>query len=427
MAFTTELPYTIIIGRLALALLVGLFVGLERERRGKESGVRTFALGALLGCLGGLLGETYALLSLLMLGLLITLLNLQTIYAKEGTELTTSIAFMLTGVMGILSGQGHTLIAVVVAVTTVAMLAWKQDLAGFSLNLSETELRAAILLAILAFVIYPVLPEGSIDPWQILAPREAFVTVILIAGIGFFNYILWKIYGTRGIELTSFLAGLVNSSVTVSELASRVKETGGQLAPVAYRGILLATAAMLVRNGILLAILSPLAFTRAAIPLSLMLLMCSIFIFMPRRSADESTRQPPPTLHLESPFSLPVALRFGLIFLILQVAGAQGQNLLGELGVYVSSFFGGLFSSSSAVAAAASLQTKGTIDAGVAAVSAIIASATSVMVHWPLLARAAHAGLTRRLGWVTGLVIVVGVISALLQQYALPGVIKNLY
>lgn len=426
MQFSTELPYTIIIGRLALALLIGLFVGLERERRGKESGVRTFALAALLGCLGGLLGETYALLSLLLLGLLITLLNLQTIYAKEGAELTTSIALMLTGVMGILAGQGHTLTPVAVAVTTVAMLAWKQGLSGFSVNLSETELRSAILLAILAFVIYPALPEGSIDPWQILVPREALVTVILIAGIGFVNYILWKIYGTRGIELTSFLAGLVNSSVTVSELATRVKETDGQLNNVAYRGILLATAAMIVRNGVLLFILAPVAFFQAIIPLGLMLLICAVFIFLPRRPASETDHQPPPTLHLESPFSLPVALRFGLIFLLLQVAGVVGQKLLGELGVYASSFFGGLFSSSSAVAAVASLQTKGTITAGVAAVSAIIASATSVFVHLPLIARAQQAGLTRRLGWITVTVIMIGVAGALLQQYALPGILGGL-
>jgi uncharacterized membrane protein (DUF4010 family) len=146
-----------------------------------------------------------------------------------------------------------------------------------------------------------------------------------------------------------------------------------------------------------------------------------VFIFLPRRSLGKGTRQRPPSLNLESPFSLPVALRFGLIFLALQVAGVLGQNLLGELGMYVSSFFGGLFSSSSAVAAAASLQTKGTLSVGVAAVSAIIASATSVMVHLPIIARAGQQRLTLRLGLITATVIVIGIAGALIQQYALPG------
>lgn len=90
--------------------------------------------------------------------------------------------------------------------------------------------------------------------------RNALVTVILIAGIGFINYILWKIYGARGIELTNFLAGLVNSSVAVSELSIRARETAGQLNEIARRGIVLATAAMILRNSVLLAILSPATF-----------------------------------------------------------------------------------------------------------------------------------------------------------------------
>jgi hypothetical protein len=44
------------LSRVALALAVGFFVGLEREWRGKKAGVRTFGFPALLGALGGLLG-----------------------------------------------------------------------------------------------------------------------------------------------------------------------------------------------------------------------------------------------------------------------------------------------------------------------------------------------------------------------------------
>ena len=87
--------------------------------------------------------------------------------------------------------------------------------------------------------------------------KPVWLTVILVAGIGFVNYVLWKIYGTRGVEVAGFLGGLVNSSVVVTELAKRVHETQGHLADVAYRGIILATAAMMVRNVVLLAILYP--------------------------------------------------------------------------------------------------------------------------------------------------------------------------
>jgi uncharacterized membrane protein YhiD involved in acid resistance len=52
------------LGRVALALVIGLFVGIERERSGKEAGLRTFTFAALLGCVGGMLEDGFALLAL---------------------------------------------------------------------------------------------------------------------------------------------------------------------------------------------------------------------------------------------------------------------------------------------------------------------------------------------------------------------------
>jgi len=238
--------------RLALALALGLFVGLERERRGKEAGLRTFGFAALLGGLGGLLGEAYALLALGLLGIMVVFLNWATLRDGQGLELTTSAALLVTGFTGTLAGQGHTFTPVTAAVASAALLAWKERLAGFSLHLTEDEVRSAILLAILAFIIFPVLPQAPLDPWGLVEPRAAWLTVILIAAIGFANYVLLKAYGTRGVELAGFLGGLVNSTVTVTELASRARDAGGRLAGVVYCGVLLSTAAMAVRNAVLL-------------------------------------------------------------------------------------------------------------------------------------------------------------------------------
>jgi len=222
-------------------------VGLERQWRRKEAGLRTFGLASLLGCMGGLLGPGYALMGLGLLGLLVIFLNVQSLLAGQGTELTTSVALLVTGFTGVFCGLGHTLTPVAVSVVSAALLAWKEPMAGFSIGLTEAELRSAILLAILAFVIYPALPAGAVDPWGLVDLRTAWVTVLLIAGIGFATYVLLKLYGARGIELTGFLGGLVNSTVTVAELAGRVGETP-ELAEVAYRGVMIATAAMVVRN-----------------------------------------------------------------------------------------------------------------------------------------------------------------------------------
>jgi len=296
-------------------------------------------------------------------------------------------------------------------------------LKGFSIHLSDAELRSAILLAILAFVIYPALPTGPIDPWRVLIPREAFLTVILIAGIGFVNYILWKMYGTRGIELTGFLGGLVNSTVAVSELAARVEDTNGQLADVAYRGSILAPAAMVVRNPVILAILAPASLMTAALGLAFMLVACGGLIVFQRKPAAPSPETP--LLHLESPFSLKAALKYGCIFLALQVVVIVAQQVLGQVGVYASSVLGGFVSSASAVAAAASLSSQGSISSTIAGVSAVIASLTSAAINLPLIVRAQQRHLTWRFAWAMGVVLTFGIAGTLVQLYAMPNLLMG--
>jgi len=203
-----------------------------------------------------------------------------------------------------------------------------------------------------------------LDPWGLVEPRAAWLTVILIAAIGFANYLLLKLYGARGVELAGFLGGLVNSTLTVTELATRSRETGGHLGEVAFRGVLLSTAAMALRNAALLAILAAGVLPNAVLPLVL-ILMASLALAQRRRGRGEID-QKAPAVGLESPFSLRSAIRFGVIFLLVQVAGTLAQRALGESGFYAVSIVAGLFSSASGVAAAAALAAHGTITVQVA-------------------------------------------------------------
>lgn len=416
-------PYLPTLARLALALAIGLFVGVERERRRKEAGLRTFAFTALLGAAGGLVGEQFALLALGLIGVLVVLLNVETIHTGEGAEITTSAALLVIGFAGVLAGMGHTFTPTVLGVATAGLLAWKEPLASFSHTLTESEFRSAVLLAIIAFVIYPVLPEGSVDPWHLVEPRAAWVAVILIAALGFGNYVLFKLYGARGIALTGFLGGLVNSTVTVTELANRVRESAGRFARPAFKGVALATAAMLVRNGVLLALLSASAFRDAMLPLALMLAgTASAGVFrrgLGRESAplNHSAGVPgDPVPTLQSPFSPVATLKLAVVFLAVQIACTAGQRALGAVGFYAVSLVGGIISSASAVASAANLVASGVLSPEVAAIGAVIASGTSAAVDLPIVARlAGDRALTRRLAAVLLATVVLGALGVLIQ------------
>lgn len=383
--------------RLLLALALGLLIGGERERAGKEVGLRTFAFVALIGALSAPLDQLVMLAALATVALLIVFLNLRSLIYERALEMTTSAALVITVLIGMLAGLGQTFEPTAVGVLTAALLAAKVPLHGFTLGLTPQEVRAALLFGIIAFVIYPVLPPDYIDPWQLVNLSKAWLTVVLIAGIGMVNYVLLRLYGQRGLSYAIFLGGLVNSSIAVAELARRLRLTNGtdgdDNGAFALHGIAVANSAMLLRNGTILAILHPAALPVGAPIVGLMLLISlAVAIATDRRARQQAA----PAMHLAAPFSLRSALYFGAILVGVAIVGDLAQRVFGDAGFYVASVGGGLVSSASTTASAALLAGQGKLSAETAGVGAVLASMTSAAVHAPLLWQAAQSG---RVGW----------------------------
>src|SRR5689334_17759207 len=97
-----EWPYLLILKRFSLAIIVGMFIGIERERRGKEAGLCTFGIVTLIGCIGGLLGETFAIFSVFLTTVPIALINIQTLHENKSIQLNTSVALVIAGFIGVL-------------------------------------------------------------------------------------------------------------------------------------------------------------------------------------------------------------------------------------------------------------------------------------------------------------------------------------
>lgn len=413
-----ESPPLVLFARLALALGAGMFVGLERERRGK-SGARTFALVCAMAGVGSVLGDGFSWAVLAIVGLLVVLLNVRQLVQRQAIELTTSAALFVVAFVGILIGRGYTFAPIALAVVTAALLAWKQSLQEFAGGLSEGEIRSAILLALLALVVFPLLPHEPVDRWALVHPRAAGVAVIVLAALGWANYLLWRTYGARGMSIASLLGGLVNSTAAVAELAQRTRALGSGFASFAGRGVVLATAAMLVRNAAVVGILSPAVLGQMALPMVGMVLACILAMWrMDTRwlPHDPSERDPRETLQFDSPFSLFAVLRFGALFLALEVSGTVAQRALGDVGFFAVSVAGGLFSSSSAVAAAGTLAAQGAISVDTAGAGALLATLTSACVNLPLVARLGRfPRLTRGVAITVGAVALGGLLGWCVQ------------
>ncbi len=368
--------------KLLISLGIGLLVGFEREWAHKDLGVRSFAITSLLGMLSALIGPTFSISAAVGIIALLVLVNVANVIQQRTLETTTAAALLVTFALGVLVGQGHVFTPTASAIVMTLLLALKPQFSRFAGGLKQEEVRSAVLLGLIGFVIYPVLPNRFVDPWNLLNPREAWLTVILIASIGFVNYVLLRFYGGKGLYYTAIFGGLVNSTATVAEPSGPVAAMGLETPNLVIVVNLLTIIAMFARNLLLLAIVNPQAGAIAAIPIAVVVVTTSGFIWWWRRGPVEL-----PALQLGSPVSLRKVTTFGAIFLVIQVAGSAGERFFGQFGAVVVSGLGGLVSSASSTAAVASLSAHGLVSSFTAALSTVVASVASALVNLPILFR----------------------------------------
>ena len=412
----SHFPPSEVAAKIAVSLGIGLLVGIEREWSNKDLGIRTFALTALLGTIAALFAPSMAIMSLVGVFLIIGFANARSLLVDRSLEATTSAALLAIFVLGALVGQGHLFTPVAAAILMTMLLAWKVELRRFAGGLQPAEIRSAVLLGLLGLVVYPILPDHFIDRWELVNPKQAWITVIVIAGIGFVNYVLLKVYGAKGLYLSGFLGGFVNSSAAAVELAKPLG-AGSTSSGVAVAALLLTIVAMFARNLLILALFSPSAVPTAAGPLLAMAVVALIFV----RRARVRIEDAPAEIHLESPVSIRRVLNFAALFLLIQVVSTLGERYLGKIGFLGISVLGGFVSSASTSAAAANMVGHGQMRPALAGAGVVLASVASALVNLPIIYRnAKNPVLSRRLTVLTVALSVLGIVVLALQQIQWP-------
>lgn len=396
--------------KIALTLAIGLLIGFEREWSNKDLGVRTFALTALAGFVAASLSYAMAVAVFLGIVAIVVLANVRQLRAGQNVELTTATALILTYVLAAAVGRGYDYPPVAIAILATLLLNWKFELHRFAGGLHPNEFRSAVWLGVLAFIIYPLLPKQPL--WGLVNLHGAWVATVVVAAVGFGNYILLRLYSTRGIYYSAVLGGIVNSTLTAFELGTSLR-TGGDsdaaFANLADTAALLVSLAMLVRNLVLLAIFSPPAALIAAPPMGVMVLLGFILLWRSRPSGPVATGQ---QLNLPSPLSFRLALSFGAVFLAVEILGTLAMRHFNHGAFYLVSVAGGLLSSASTTTAAGEMAAAHTLTPVVAGIATLLASATSTMANTVALQRGAGHPLGRRL-WLTKVSVAVSGIAVL--------------
>lgn len=363
-----------LIENFAIALLLGLIVGLEREfQHQKEkvldfAGVRTFTLLALFGWLTGFFAQQIEESSFVLLGFLSVVLFVIAGYVAvvwKGTKIggTSEVSAVIIFLLGVMVSYNLIFIAVISAILMTTILSYKYHLHHFAQKLAIEEVHAGLKLGIISLVVLPLLPNKAYAPTdipvlkdvialfpaaydilsttQLFNPFKLWLIVVFICALSTTGYILIKVVGARkGIGLTSAIGGIVSSTALTSALSESSKKSKWHYT-FAF-GVIIAWAIMFFRVLFVTFVLNKEVFFSLLVTLGLMTIAsiaCALYFFYQRAPRGKQTET---AVAFTSPFALLPALKLGIFFVLILFLAKIFQVLFGSTGIYVASIVAGL-------------------------------------------------------------------------------------
>ncbi len=381
----------VILGRLAVALALGLLIGLERgwERRDAPEGARTagFRTFGLIGLLGGVAtapisGMPPWLAPVVLAGLAMCVAFGYWRSSEEGRDIsmTTAVAALLTFALGGIAGAGELTVAAASAVVVTILLGFKPELHELLRRIDRTELEATLRLLLISVVVLPILPNRTFGPWQALNPYRIWWMVVLVAGISYLGYLANRLIGLRAGVIATALFGGMTSSTAVTVTLSRKEHENPAARNLFVAGIIAASGIMFPRMLAIVAIVA----SDLAIPLAPPLIIAALVAFCLGALIWGIDRHRAPRREMQSEFRNPLdlrtALEFGVFFAIIMLLSQAARQMAGAAGLYIIGAIDGLVDVDAITLSVATLWTRGDVVPRVAVITLGIAAAVNTIV-----------------------------------------------
>lgn len=366
---------------LAVALGLGLLIGVERERRKGTgptrhfAGLRTFTLVSLAGAVAQLLEQP---LLTFVAGALVAALALVA-YLRDHSQdpgATTEVALLLTYFLGVLA-VAYPALAAAGGVMVAGLLAAREPLQRFTtVTLSEQEYRDALLLSGSALIVLPLAPSVPLAWLGGLNPHRVWLLVVLLMGVQSVGHIALRALGPRlGLPLSGLAAGFVSSTATVAAMGARSREQP-ELRRACVAGAWWSTVATSLQLALVAWMLHP--------PLlgTLWPTLAGAFVtaLVLGASATWWSKAPTQAPNADSrAFSLWQSLGLAALLSVLTVVVAWAQRAYGASALYGATALAGFADVHSAAAAAISVLAQGQSDAATVTLAVLLAFLTNTV------------------------------------------------
>ena len=344
-----------------ISLVIGLLIGIERERNIKKrlwvGGIRTFILFALLGTLIAKLDQTHITIitSIFVFAMLILSYfraSSRTTHAKDGVGITTELAAGIVYILGYLT-LFEPKLTIALGIIVLAVLFERDALHTFSREkLKAKEIKAAIIILIIALTILPILPAEPIDHYKLINLQKICMLIVVLAGMQFGGYVALRAFGVKlGYLFMGFFGGLVSSTALFATVSKSAKKSSEHIhAHIA--ACLAAISATLIQSLVIVAFISTALFKIIFIPIILAILASSLIAlaFTKKSNGIKLALE-----QLPNPLDLKSVLKLAFIIFLMYILVALSRQFLGIQAVSIVTFLGGLFETHSVVLANAML------------------------------------------------------------------------
>jgi uncharacterized membrane protein (DUF4010 family) len=209
-----------------------------------------------------------------------------------------------------------------------------------------------------------VLPDAPYGPYGLWNPRHIWTVVVLVSGFSLAGYAATKMVGpTKGLLATAAAGAIVSSTAVTAAMARRLR-AGEEPVGIAQAAIILATAVMLARVLVLVAMLAPVALWSLAwlIGPGLLLCLCWAAVLAHRAHGGSDTVA---DVKVRNPFDIVPALILAGLVMLLTVVAHWVLERFGDAGLATVLALSGMVDVDSAIITMGSLA-PGRIDPGVA-------------------------------------------------------------
>lgn len=330
---------------IALALALGLLIGIEREWEEKKPlGLRSFALLSVAGATSAILAASYGGLvvvtALLAAAALLTSVLWQR--AKDADRHsggTTAVAALVTFLIGAMAASGMWVESVVLAGATMLLLHWKEPLHHWVDMVGAEDFEVIARFILISMVVLPILPNETFGPYAVFNPFQSWLFVVLIVGINIVGYLLFRFTSSSsGLWLAGLVGGLISSTATTLSYASISKQQK-HFGTAAALVIIVASTVVYARVLVELALVAPNLVRHAAAPMATYsVILMLIAVFVSRHIVHGDVEMP----EQKNPAKLGMAVGIATVYVVILFAVALTKDLIGGQAIYLVALISGL-------------------------------------------------------------------------------------